>query len=85
MKLEVKMCHSQLMAMLMKPIQFQRAVYDYRATTPDVEHEGMAGYIETVVTFNIRDLELFTSLFTECSLVTPEWYKTVRDSLLCNQ
>lgn len=85
MKFEVKMCHSHLMAMLMKPAQFQRAVYDYRATTPDIEYEGIAGYIETIVTFNIRDLELFTSLFTECSLVTPEWYKVVKDGLLCNQ
>lgn len=83
MKLEIKMCHSRLMAMLMSPVDFQRAVHRYSATTPNIEHEGMAGYIETVVTFHIKDLELFTSLYVKCSNITPEWYNTVKNGLLC--
>lgn len=42
------------------------------ATTPNIEHEGVAGYIETVVTFHIKDLELFTSLYVKCSNITLE-------------
>lgn len=83
MKLEIKMCHSRLMAMLMSPVDFQRAVHSYNATTPNIEHEGMAGYIETVVTFHIKDLELFTSLHVKCSNIAPEWYNMVKYGLLC--
>ena len=83
MKLEIKMCHSRLMAMLMSPVDFQRAVHSYNATTPNIEHEGMDGYIETVVTFHIKDLELFTSLYVKCSNITPEWYNMVKYGLLC--
>lgn len=82
MKLEIKMCHTRLMAMLMNPKDFQMAVYSYSATTPNVEHEGMAGYIETVVTFQIKDLELFTTLYSKCSNTSPEWYYTVKNGLM---
>ena len=83
MKLEVKMCHSHLMVMLMNPATFQRAIHSYSATTPDVEHEGMAGYIETVVTFQIKDLETFTSLYRESSKISGEWYNAVKNGMIC--
>jgi hypothetical protein len=84
MKIEIKTCHSILVAMLILPEEFQRAVRSYTATAPNVEHEGMLGYVETVVTFHVNDLEAFTTLYSKArNLCTPEWYNQVKNGLLC--
>lgn len=85
MKLQVVMCHSHLMSMLLMPEQFQRAVDKYEATTPDVQSEGFAGYMETHVTFHLRNLDDFTKLWNE-SYKFPsdraEWYHKVKNATL---
>ena len=65
MKITNTMCHSHLLWMLSQPAKFERAVYKYSATSPAYQHEGMAGYIETEVTFEISDLQSFTALYFE--------------------
>ena len=89
MNLTVTMCHSHLMSMLLQPEQFQTAVRSYSATSPDVAHEGMAGYMETKVIFEINDLTTFAKLF-EFSRTYPsnrsEWYWKVKQGLMgCNK
>ena len=69
--------------MLMLPELFQRAVSKYTATAPDVEHEGFTGYMETKVTFELRDLEQFNVLWQK-SYVFPsdraQWYHFIRNA-----
>lgn len=40
-----------------------RAIYNIRFSTPNFEHEGIAGYIETMVEFDIKDLLVFTNIW----------------------
>lgn len=89
MKLSTKMCHSHLMSMLLQPERMERAVSQYHATTPAVSLEGMTGYMETKVEFEIRSLSEFTQLY-ESSQTFPsrrdQWYHTVRQAILaCDQ
>ena len=46
---------------------FQKAVDSVSYTSPRFDFEGMAGYIETTITFQIKDLEIFSKLY-------KEWY-----------
>ena len=72
MKLEVKMCHSHLLKMLMCAKQMQNAVHSYSATSPDYNAEGVAGYIETTVTFMILDLRAFVDLYEETRILPSD-------------
>lgn len=63
MKLIVTTCYSHLMYMQMRGEEFQKAVHSVSYTQPKFDYEGMAGYIETTVTFNITDLQIFTKLY----------------------
>ena len=88
MKLEVVMCHATLMSMLLRPEELQHAVTSYSATTPDVEHEGFNGYIETKVTFFIKDLERFTQLYNSAYVFPSErteWYHMIKRGLMGNK
>ena len=84
MKLEITLCHSTLMSMLLMPEEFQRAVSSYTATAPDMDGEGFNGYMEVKASFNIRDLEAFASLHNK-ALVYPservEWYGFVKHAM----
>lgn len=64
--------------MLLLPRLMERAVYRYEATTPDVQNEGMNGYVEVEVTFFIKDLKAFTELWEQAYVPPskrPEWYR----------
>ena len=77
MKLEVVLCHSTLISMLLMPEKFHRAVSSYSCTAPAMDIEGVAGYMEVKATFNVRDLDAFTKLYNEAYVYPSErreWY-----------
>jgi len=89
MKLEVVMCHASLMAMLLNPEQFSKAVVNYESTSPDMNGEGFNGYMEVKVKFTIKDLDAFNTLWKH-SYIFPsdrtKWYHTVKQGMLaCSQ
>lgn len=57
-----------MLYLLLQGESFQRAVCSYTSTSPDFAHEGVAGYVEVVLTFEIKDLEVFTKIWYG-------WYK----------
>lgn len=65
MKLSVTTCYSHLLYMQMQGPLFQQAVSSVIFTSPRFDHEGLAGYIETTITFEIHDLKVFTKLYTD--------------------
>ena len=85
MQVKITMCHSNLMSILLQPEEFQVCVSSYTATSPDVAMEGMNGYMETIVTFEVKDLVRFGKLY-EASYVFPsdrsKWYASVKKGLL---
>jgi hypothetical protein len=85
MKLQTKMCHTQLMSMLMVPAKFQRAITKFSSTAPDVDNEGFTGYMEVDVVFDIKDIQAFTELFQD-SYVFPsdrvEFYHKLKNGRL---
>ena len=97
MKVIITMCHSNLMSMLFQTGEFQVffsfftahypqvCVSSYTATAPEVSLEGMNGYMETKVTFEVKDLERFAALY-KISYVfpsdRPKWYGTVKNGIL---
>lgn len=86
MKIEINMCYSHLMSMLMMPQTFNKAVHKYESSSPNIEHEGMAGYMETVVVFHLKDLSTFASLFDEARCYPEDraaWYYQIRNGLNC--
>ena len=85
MKLEMLMCHATLMSMLLRPEEMQRAVYSYTATAPDVQNEGFTGYMETKVTFEIKDLEQFSKLYKSAYAYPSnrsKWYYMVKNRFM---
>lgn len=62
-------CYSLLVEILLNP-QFHHAVAKTEFTKPNFEHEGMAGYIETNVTFHVIDLSRFSAIYSD-ALSTP--------------
>lgn len=85
MKLEATMCHSHLMSMLLQPEMFYSAVTKYEATPPDMPVEGFNGYMETKVTFHLRDLDQFNKLWTKAYKFPSdrcEWYHKVKNATL---
>lgn len=84
MKFQTLMCHSHLLSMLLMPDRFHRAVVSYQSTSPDMEHEGVSGYMEVNVTFTLRDLQEFGKLWDD-SRVYPadraEWYHGIKRGL----
>ena len=85
MKITETMCHSHLLSMLVQAEEFQRAVLKYQATAPDVSSDGMAGYMETKVEFEVLSLSRFAKLY-ENSRVYPtdraKWYSMIRNGVL---
>jgi hypothetical protein len=55
--------------------RYSRAIKNIFIEQPQFAHEGMAGYIETKVTFTIADLKTFSELYNE-------WYSFERRSEL---
>ena len=82
MKISVKMCHSQLLLMLVHPKEFSRAVYSYSASAPDMDGEGLTGCMETDVEFVVLNIELFAKLLVDAqgrsTVNRSNWYGLVR-------
>lgn len=81
MKLIEKMCHSHLLWMLSQPERFEQAISSYSASSPAFQFEGVAGYIETAVTFEINKLDVFTELYyayykVDCDR-RSKWYYSI--------
>lgn len=59
-------CYTHLMWMLtFRAKEFSEAVYKYECSSPEFNFEGMAGYVGCALSFEIKDLTLFTKIFNE--------------------
>lgn len=79
------MCHATLMSMLLRPEELQNAVNSYTASAPDVQNEGFTGYMETKVTFHVKDLEKFSALYKSAYVYPSDrtaWYFKVKRGLM---
>lgn len=63
MKLTVTTCYSHILHLMMQGENYSLAINDMKMSTPGHTHEGITGYIETNVEFQIRDLALFSKLW----------------------
>lgn len=61
MQLTDKMCYSKLLWMQQQP-NWYRAVHKVTYKAPQVEYEGMAGYVETEVTIDVREISELVSI-----------------------
>lgn len=85
MKFTTKMCHSHLMSMLLMPQTFYMAVHRYNASPPNMDHEGMTGYMEVEVVFEIKDLQAFTNLWYHSYKLPSDrskWYDQIKNATL---
>lgn len=58
-----KTCYSRLLWLMCAGELFSRAVSRLDFTAPNFEHEGVAGYIETTYTIEVRDLKTFAAIW----------------------
>lgn len=82
MKLEMLMCHSHLVSMMLMPEYFAKAINRYESTAPDMCLEGVNGYMEIKVTFWLKDLREFNELWDRSYRFPSdrsEWYWKVRN------
>jgi len=64
MKLIIKTCYSRVLWVMCAGEAYSQAVSQMAITSgPMFQYEGMAGYIETEVVFEIRDLKKFTDIW----------------------
>lgn len=64
MELKVKACYSQVLAFqLYSGPRLAEAISSMTISSPNFQHEGFNGYIETDVVFSIRDLNVFAELW----------------------
>lgn len=72
-------CYTHLMWMLtFRSPEFSKAVYKYECSSPRFDFEGMAGYVECNISFEIKDLTLFAKIFNE-------WYSAENRSEFYSQ
>ena len=79
MKLIEKTCYSRVLYFQARLAKTESTCISHMAfTAPNFAHEGVAGYIETTVTFEITNLKEFASLWDSFYDSTPEdrtkWY-----------
>ena len=59
-------CYTHLMWMLtFRPREFSEAVFKYECSSPEFNYEGMAGYVGCKMSFEIKDIALFSKIFNE--------------------
>jgi len=66
MKLTDTICFSKLLWLLTQ-VEFNEAVTKMTHTAPDYANEGMAGYIETKLEMEVRDITKFSKVY-------EKWY-----------
>lgn len=71
MQLTDKICFSKLLFMQQHPY-WAASINKCSYTRPQVEYEGVAGYIETTITLDIKCLEAFM-------MVERDWWKLDHD------
>ena len=71
-KLTLTTCYSHLLYFMSLGEAVQDCVYKIECSSPDFQHEGVAGYIETVVTIHIKDLSKFSILWDKWHDLPPE-------------
>lgn len=71
MKLTIKTCYSRVLWVMFAGEAYSQAVSQMSITSgPHFEHEGVAGYIETEVVFEIKDLKKFTDIWESWYLLS---------------
>lgn len=71
MKLVIKTCYSRVLWVLCAGEPYSQAVSQMSITRgPHFEHEGVVGYIETDVVFEIKDLRKFTDIWESWYLLS---------------
>lgn len=70
MKLEIKCCYSRLLWIMCAGEPFQQSVSSIKFTEPRFDFEGMAGYIETIATIEIKDITKFAALWDSYNSLT---------------
>lgn len=72
MELKVKTCYSRILWLLCSGKKLEQAIYKIDFTSPNFQHEGLAGYIETTATIHIKDLASFTHLWESYHSLTDK-------------
>jgi hypothetical protein len=85
MKVEIEMCYSHLIAMLLLPEEVYEAISSFTCTTPDMKAEVFNGFMATQCTFMVKDLNKFAKLWDK-SYVYPsdraKWYNKIKTGSL---
>lgn len=73
MKLTARTCWSHVLHIMSCGPLLAECVSKFEFTTPRFDYEGMAGYIETDITVEIKDLVRFADLY-------DSWYRLSSDT-----
>lgn len=74
-------CYTHLLWMLtFRAKEFSEAVAKHECSQPMFEHEGIAGYIECKLVFEVNDIALFAKIFNEWYTATnrSDFYSQIR-------
>lgn len=83
MKITNTMCYTHL-AWLLRQGEFLRSVSNVSFSQPAVEFEGMAGYIETKVEFDVKDIVLFAKVYIDYYSVDNDYKMKIRAEIVNN-
>lgn len=73
MRIVEKTCYSHLLYLMTRGPDFKRAVKEIALiNAPDFNGEGFNGYIKCEVVFEIDQLDVFTRIWMEWYLLTPD-------------
>lgn len=83
MKMEMTMCHSELLVMLLVPHRLYQAVHSYTSTSPDMRHEPQSERMLVDVVFDIKDIHEFIELweYAQDLSKSPDWYHGVKQGI----
>jgi hypothetical protein len=84
MEIKVNMCFTQLISMQHHVDLFERAISSYACSSPRYESEGIAGYISCDVVFQVKDLTLFSELFSYKSILANHIYANLKLQRICS-
>lgn len=89
MKIEESMCYARLVFMMCRGEEWEQAINNVTYTAPQFQYEGIAGYVDTRVTFCIKNLDIFTKLWSAWyslpDLERLNWYCIVANKQGANQ
>lgn len=89
MLLKLTTCYSRILYIMSKISVYSKAINHIKVDRPLFEHEGVAGYVETTVEIEIRDLALFSELWESWFLLSDNqrqnWYYIAKNQEGCNR